>query len=1308
MKRFSSRVCAVLVGLTLPSADFVVNHAEAANGAPPAPVALQAPATAATPLQPATAVPAAAAAPAAAPTAASTTSEKTADSEAAKKEQEEAKKKAEEQKRKAEEAQKKQQRQQKIQQLQFDRRPSAILKAWSDEAEEHATARRNSRSSGEGLPPGRPPKPEPDTFDHKINIFRRNVTLSRWDAVEKFLADMEEDEAKALYARMLQSLQGAPPGVPTDLPPQVQNQLRQLQQMQRQQQGGQPEKNVFSFEDVVALAGCAPTKLEKRTLASLGAIARMALDGGNVVEEFSQRLREETAKPEDDAVLTRRQAAQLLFAAGQSLPAGEFLPEVGQAEKEDDFEALNLLSRYYMALHAEEKKIEHLEQAWKVTQAVLAAEVLKKEEKDQALRRAVELAPKLHEQLGNAWLEESFTGRPERGMEIIATIGTSASQALQRQARMAPQRLKGLQLQTTAVEALLKASPERAAEWKDKLTVLATNWLREATIAHQYDQSTRRGPMLQRDIYGNYFYNDRNPYSRSSGRVQSIKTADLLEIRPSDAWLALVDHSLKPKFDMTFARLLLKVNEEDEAFPYIEQLATAYPELAEDLVDEFLRVWTNNHDPNANRNRTNYYMFMYGYERKAESIPLTRSKQERNLKELAELVRRLRALPLEELNEQLLARAFTTCHSSAEVYRLAAIEEVFGSLDDLEPKTLAELAQQMRANLVGVWRQPAVQKDKKTRRKQKDIQAEVLRGYRVASSVIEGGLQKHPDHWALQLAKASIEHDENNYRREIAPDSEFTERRDDAFAEFRKAVDLYTAQLDEIEEDDETTRAYELWYYASLGACDLGGITEEMVPDLRQPAQIRDAMLALPGEAAERHLAKFANTLFTRMSSVKPAIKFRYVRTGLEIVGDHKQAAEARKVYEYYNDLVTEIELEAKVDGSDVVGHTQPFGVFVNLRHTREIERESGGFGRYLQNQNAGRSYYYNYGRPLENYRDKFEEIVHQALDEHFDVLSVTFQSEDVNSKALPEYGWRVTPYAYMLVQAKGPEIDKLPPVRLDLDFLDTSGYAILPVETPAVPIDASSEAGGPRPLQKLTITQTLDERQADEGKLILEVKASAQGLVPELDDLLDVAPQGFDVVETEDEGISVSRFDPDSDETLIVSERTWMITLNAQEDLPQRPASFQFPESKLDVHEVTYQRYNDADLLAVDREISLEEEYGETSYAGLWILGGVAAVVIAGSLALLWMAARRKPQLAEEGVRLPEKLTPFTVLGLLRRIEESNGFGEAGRMELRTSIERLERYYFVEGEDEEPDLARIANMWAHRATNGGRVAARV
>jgi len=40
---------------------------------------------------------------------------------------------------------------------------------------------------------------------------------------------------------------------------------------------------------------------------------------------------------------------------------------------------------------------------------------------------------------------------------------------------------------------------------------------------------------------------------------------------------------------------------------------------------------------------------------------------------------------------------------------------------------------------------------------------------------------------------------------------------------------------------------------------------------------------------------QFANSLFVRLSALSPGVKFRYLKGGFEIVGDHEQALEAKK-----------------------------------------------------------------------------------------------------------------------------------------------------------------------------------------------------------------------------------------------------------------------------------------------------------------------------------------------------------------------------------------------------------------------------
>lgn len=1119
---------------------------------------------------------------------------------------------------------------------------------------------------------------EKKKIEAEMKALQRNVTLGAWEEVKTYFADLTEDEGKAGYTQLIKSL--------------VEGYVKPSGQF-----AAYAEKNFFEPADLIGIATAAPMELEPDSLTKLAMLLKTCVAGGSLIEECIQRYAQ--ALDSDDFALKRVQFGRILIEAGYPVESGEYLPTPEQAVEDNDRATLNLLSRHLLARHAKEKKGDLLEQAWSVIQSVLASGELEKEDKEEALKRAVDIAPQVREELGQAWLDESFTARPERGMEILRVIGSAASQGMFAQARYSDRRLKNVELQTTATNALIANSPELAAEWKGTLSMLATNWLREAEFTYRYGQSTSRGPMLQRDPFGNFFYYNNRGSSTNRNMPAPISTDDVLDIRPSQAWLDLIAEELRPKFDMVTAQLLLKVNEEAEAFPYIEELALSHPERAKDLAEEFLRVWARNNNPNSSSamGRTNSYMFIYGFDQRSNSIPLTRSKQERNLLELSEWIARLRALPIEKIDENLITSAFTAAHSTAEVYRLETIEKVFGKLEDLEPKTLAQLVQRMRSNLVGIWRQPATQKDKNTRRRQKDIQTEVLRGYQVAGNVIDSALESHPDDWSLMLARASVMHDENNYAQEIEKTSEFTGRRQESFEVFRRAAELYVEGVPELREDEENTQAFETWFYASLGACDLNAIDHEQQPVPAQVALIREALEAIPGEGGERHMAMFANSLFTRMSSVNPAVKFGYVRSGLDIVGDHERAREARKVFVYYNDLVTEIQLVTRVDGAAEVGEA-PFGLFVDLRHTREIERESGGFAKYLVNQN-NQQFAYNYGRPTENYRDKFEEIVRTALGERFEVLSITFNRPEVHSIAEPEYGWRVTPYAHILLKARGPEVDRIPSLHLDLDFLDTTGYAVLPVESAPLVIDATQLAAGPRPYSDLKLTQTLDERQAAQGKLILELSASAHGLVPDLSEIVDLAPVGFDVVAIDDQGISVAKFDDEGDQAAIVSERLWMVSMEAKQKLEELPTSFEFAAPLVDDVELEYQRFVDADLESVERVISLEQAYGERAISFLAWGIGILLFLGLGVVGLTYKRASRGASGPARRFQMPADVSAFTVIGLLKDIESCNGISEVQRVELLGNIEHLESYYFGDEEREAPDLREIAQRWLQRTS---------
>ena len=1206
--------------------------------------------------------------------------------------------------------------------LQYDRRPSAILRAWSNQSNnesdengapngQNASGNPNSNPEVDILDPnelanqqalaaaaaasGNSPAatavatPELKALEAELKTLQRNVTLGNWAEVKKYWAGLPEDEAKAGYAQLLRGFGGP------------QNQQQQMQMQQARQMGVMPESHQFSLDDVFGLANGSPHPLDRPAVTALVPNLQIAIQSGTLMETAISRLEAESARPVEETRMGRTQCAWLLIAARMTDEIDRFLPKTAEALEKKEVETLLLLAQCFAAKYEKDKKPETIEESWNLLLPVLTIKEAKPAQLDEALKMLLSLTPKVRDGLGQTWLEQSFTNDPEAGMKLLASTGVSAAAALLPNIHNPAERLRELRVQKKVVDALLEKNPQRADEWKTAIRLLARTWVKEAELTNRFDRSTSFGPRMRRDMYGNMFYFDEDSgmmqFRQQNNQVQVIGSTDILEAAPGETWINRLEDSLIPKVLTLNAQLYLKVSEDERAYPYIERLAALQPKLARDLVHEFIRTWTRNHDLNANNRNTNPYMFMYGFEMRSNGIPLTRSKQERNLEELAAWVARIRKLNIQDLDESLLARAFTTCHSSAEVYRIDSLEKVFGSIDALDSKTLAQIVQQMRSNLTGIWRQPAQQEQQKTQRKQKDIEVEVLRGYRVANTVADLGLKKYADDWRLRLAQSLLRLDENAYRHQISPSTKFAEDRASALVEIQQAAASYAKQVPKLADNEQECTVFEHWFYAGLGASDLNQIDHRSMSDPRQPALIREALAALPGEAAEKHLSMFANGLFTRMSGLKPTVKYTYLKSGFEIVGDHKQAREARRVYDYYKDLVSEIKLTTRIDGSTKVGHDASFGIFVELKHTPEIERESGGFGKYLQNQNS-MSFAWNYGRPLENYRDKFDEAVRSALQEHFEVQSVTFQEKDVHSRASDVEGWRTTPYAYVLAKARGPEIDKVPSLKMDLDFLDTSGYAVLPIVASALPIDALPDQPDRRPYEKLEVTQTLDERQAKDGKLILEVKAKARGLVPALEDFVDVHASDFEVQKTEDDGVKISRFDPESGEPAIISERTFTITYAGRKDLTALPTEFRFPTPKVDVAENSYMRYEDADLKSVESVVSLEQKYGEVRAVWPWYVGGGAVALVLGVIG--WQLTRRASYApVDDRIQMPVSLTPFNVLSLLRQVEAKNGFDLGTKGELAASIQSLERFYFagVDGASA-PDLRQTAERWINRA----------
>ena len=121
--------------------------------------------------------------------------------------------------------------------------------------------------------------------------------------------------------------------------------------------------------------------------------------------------------------------------------------------------------------------------------------------------------------------------------------------------------------------------------------------------------------------------------------------------------------------------------------------------------------------------------------------------------------------------------------------------------------------------------------------------------------------------------KNAKRHDEVNFRQELEKTSDFAARRTEAFALYRKAAEQYAKDVRGYADDEQTNQVFDLWFAAALGAVDLSMITEEKQPAPKEPARIKAAILALPGELAGKHMDRFANDLFTKLSGAKPHVK---------------------------------------------------------------------------------------------------------------------------------------------------------------------------------------------------------------------------------------------------------------------------------------------------------------------------------------------------------------------------------------------------------------------------------------------------
>jgi len=404
-----------------------------------------------------------------------------------------------------------------------------------------------------------------------------------------------------------------------------------------------------------------------------------------------------------------------------------------------------------------------------------------------------------------------------------------------------------------------------------------------------------------------------------------------------------------------------------------------------------------------------------------------------------------------------------------------------------------------------------------------------------------------------------------------------------------------------------------------------------------------------------------------------------------------------------YKDLLAELQLRLTVAGPTGVGHSQPFGAFLSLEHTRQLARESGGFAKYIQSPIPSRSMFVSSStanKPV-NPREEFSKNIHAALDETFDVASITFHDASVKTIDLPREGWQETPMAYLVLRSKNAAVDRVPSVQLDMDFADTAGQVVLPVRSQVQPVDSRDNEVDQRPCEALTLAFTMDEREwRKEGKVVIEVAARGKGVIPAHPQLFDYAREGFEV-EVTDNGLSVTQFVSDGRTKTAQADRNWQFTYRRKKDL-RGSAVLAFPALKpgFKPDTVEYKHYQDADLVTIDARQAMAG-IPLRSAVSTGLRNGVIGVVLLGLALGIYLLRRMAGQHAipvGTGLSVPAEITPFSVVAFLQRIQREYAprLDESSRQKLQAQIREIESAFFSgsPAPGHGPDLESIARQW--------------
>jgi hypothetical protein len=1059
------------------------------------------------------------------------------------------------------------------------------------------------------------------------------VMAGEWGELEWFLTERAGDDAEAMYSHIVQSTNS---GDPMLLP-----------------------------EEVLSLGNASKEGPTSWQLNVLGQLLKQASSKA-ATGPMLATIRAGTRLFGGDAPENRARTATLLARAGMAEEAYDYLPPLDMARAVGDADIVLVHALYHAdRATAANNTLKEVDKrtAWELFGDITLMEEVDLKMRQEALRAAMALLPEMPEAKAAAWLDEVFASATiaPAALEVVALDAMNLRSGKLSQASKA----RAIVVMQTAVSRLLDSDKVDRKALRVPLRMLTTGLVAEAEAVLE----------------------DRSSRGRTPAGVSM-----LLRAVPDETWLDAIEPSLAVRVIRAFVGVATLADETDLALGILEEGIAKHPEEMESLAGAFLDVWARRLRPDANSNQTaavRSMLFAFGGRTAVPAAPLTRGRQARNLNRLERVLELAEERGVDPRTIPNMVGAFRACHTQSETYSVKDIERVFGPIEELPPGIASTLANAMRAGLGGDWRSREVQSRFGMRRNAAEIAQIVAEGYALAIALIDQAITSEPDSWEHAISKAALAYERLAHRKaQSGEDLEnYNELRRASFDAFAAAAESY-ASAAESGRIRPTAAVYLAWFNAAIGATDLSQLTRDNIlyegsERDTQIERIKDSIRAMPAELQDEHYGLMAQALAGAVTSLNPEVKPRVVRHALRVVGDHPQAAPLRRIQSLYDDLIEdEIHLRLTLDGPVAIGADQPFAVVLSLRYTNAVDRETDGFSKYLQNNvwvNLGA------GSTWVNYRDRLERSIEQSFGDGFRIEAVSFFESMYPSSSVierGEHGWQEKPLAYIVLRANDASIERVPPVSMDLDFIDQTGPVILAIESNSPAVDGASE-GGARPVRGLVVSQVVDVRTAADGEVTLEIEASGRGVIPELHVLLkgiDAPLDGFviaeDGVQAHPFGVSDSdpadstspfrRIDPNLEEEMVyagrdedgvyrkVMTRSWTVRY-VQEGNGLVGASFVVPTLVAGLQgEVLNRHFDDLDLVVITgASIPVDGGFGYTAIA---LGSGVIVLGIVGLAIFSMRRGAREPtrDLLEE--MLPARDTPLGAIAALKRIDVAYG----------------------------------------------------